>query len=178
MSFDSYHRPCYAGNNNPIQSIWFTHRSKLCPEMEVADSAPAVFSAFRAHASFRVCLTLSSVLVEQFWPEGPGMKASLHILASFFVDKYYCQLHGLPWWLSGKEYACNAGDQGSISGSGRSPGEENGNPLQYSCLGNPMDRGAWWATIHGVAEELDTLGDFTTSTTIYVFMYVYIYIYL
>ena len=106
------------------------------------------------------------------------MKASLHILASFFVDKYYCQLHGLPWWLSGKEYACNAGDQGSISGSGRSPGEENGNPLQYSCLGNPMDRGAWWATIHGVAEELDTLSDFTTSTTIYVFMYVCIYIYL
>ena len=82
----------------------------------------------------------------------------------------------LPWWLSGKEYACNAGDQGSISGSGRSPGEEIGNPLQYSCLGNPMDRGAWWATIHGVAEELDTLSDFTTSTTIYVFMYVYIYI--
>ena len=84
------------------------------------------------------------------------MKASLRILASFFVDKYYCQLHGLPWWLSGKESACNAGDQSSIPGSGRSPGEENGNPLQYSCLGNPMDRGAWWATVHGVAEELDT----------------------
>ena len=50
---------------------------------------------------------------------------------------------GLPWWLSGKESACNAGDMGLISGSGRSPGEENGNPIQYSCLGNPMDRGAW-----------------------------------
>ena len=47
------------------------------------------------------------------------------------------------------------GDLGSIPGSGRSPGEGNGNPLQYSCLENPMDRGAWWATVHG-ASELDT----------------------
>ena len=45
---------------------------------------------------------------------------------------------------------------GSIPGSGRSSGEANGNPLQYSCLGNLMDRGAWWATVHGVAKELDT----------------------
>ena len=51
----------------------------------------------------------------------------------------------------GKESACNAGDLGWIPGSGRSPGEGNGNPLQYSCLENPMDRGAWWATAHGVA---------------------------
>ena len=47
--------------------------------------------------------------------------------------------------------ACNAGDPGLIPGSGRSPGEKDGNPLQYSCLENPMDRGAWQATIHGVA---------------------------
>ena len=51
-----------------------------------------------------------------------------------------------------KASACNAGDLGSIPGSGRSPGEGNGNPLQYSCLENPMDGGAWWATVHGVAE--------------------------
>ena len=57
---------------------------------------------------------------------------------------------GLPWWLSGKESACNAVDMGLISGSGRSPGEENGNPLQYSYLENSMDRGAWWATVHEV----------------------------
>ena len=49
-----------------------------------------------------------------------------------------------------KESACNAGDPGSIPGSGRSPGEGNGNPLQHSLLENPMDRGAWWATVHGV----------------------------
>ena len=47
----------------------------------------------------------------------------------------------------------NAGDVGSIPGSGRSPGEGNGNPLQYSCLGNPMDKGAWWATVHVIAES-------------------------
>ena len=52
----------------------------------------------------------------------------------------------------GKESACNVGDPGSIPGSGRSPGEGIGNPLQYSCLENPMDRGAWWATVYGVAK--------------------------
>ena len=50
-------------------------------------------------------------------------------------------------------------DSGSIPGSGRSPGEGNGNPLQYSCLENPMDRGAWWATVHGVAKSWIQLSD-------------------
>ena len=54
-----------------------------------------------------------------------------------------------------KNLPANAGGVGSIPGLGRSPGEGNGNPLQYSCLGNPMDRGAWWAIVHGVAKELD-----------------------
>ena len=49
---------------------------------------------------------------------------------------------GLPWWLSGKESACNVGDLGSVPGMGRSPGGGHGNPLQYLCLENPMDRGA------------------------------------
>ena len=56
----------------------------------------------------------------------------------------------------GKESAYNAGNPGSISGSGRSPGEGNGNPFQHSCLGNPMDRGAWQATDNGVHKESDT----------------------
>ena len=54
-----------------------------------------------------------------------------------------------------KNLPANAGDAGSIPGSGKSPGEGNDKPLQYSCLGNSMDRGAWWATVHGVAKELD-----------------------
>ena len=58
-------------------------------------------------------------------------------------------------YVTSKEYFCNAGDWGSIPGSGRSPGERNDNALQYSCLGNPKDRGAWWATVYGISKELD-----------------------
>ena len=63
---------------------------------------------------------------------------------------------GLPPWLSSKESACNAGDArgaGSIPGLGRSLGEGNGKPLQYSCMKDPMDRGAWWATVQRVAKS-------------------------
>ena len=60
-----------------------------------------------------------------------------------------------------KASACNAGDLGSIPGSGRSPGEGTGNPLQYSCLENPIDGEAWWATVHGVAKSRTRLSDFT-----------------
>ena len=59
---------------------------------------------------------------------------------------------GFPGGSDGKESACNAGDLGSILGSGRSPGEGNCNPLLYSCLENSMDGGSWWATVHGVAK--------------------------
>ena len=64
-----------------------------------------------------------------------------------------------PCGSDGKASAYNAGDQGSIPGSGRSPGEGNGNPLQYSCLENPMGRGAWWVTVHGVAQSWTRLSD-------------------
>ena len=74
-------------------------------------------------------------------------------------EKIYTCVKGKPPWLSGDESVCNTGDTGWIPGLGRSRGERNGNPLQYSCLGNPMDRGAWWATVHGVArvrQDLET----------------------
>ena len=64
--------------------------------------------------------------------------------------------NGFPGGSDGEESTCNAGYLGSIPGSGRSPGEGNDNLLQYSCLENPMDRGARWATVHGIAKELDT----------------------
>ena len=84
-----------------------------------------------------------------FIPLVPDSSISLSQLYAFCI-----RLHkNIAWWLSGKESACNAGDLGSIPGSGRSPGEGIGNPLQYSCLENPMDRGAWWATIHRIAQS-------------------------
>ena len=64
-------------------------------------------------------------------------------------------MEGASWWLSSKESICSAANTGLIPESGRSPGEGNGNPLQYSCLGNPMDRGAWRATVHGITKESD-----------------------
>ena len=63
---------------------------------------------------------------------------------------------GFPGSSDGKVSAYNSGDPGSIPGSGKSPGEGNGNPLQYLCPENPMDRGAWGATVHGVAESYTT----------------------
>ena len=68
------------------------------------------------------------------------------------------QLTWLPRGLSGKESACNAEDVGSVPESGRPSEEGNGNPLQYPCLGNCMDRGAWRAAVHGVARESEPGG--------------------
>ena len=73
---------------------------------------------------------------------------------------------GLPCWLSSEEFEnlpVNTGGVGSIPGSGRSPGERNGNPLQNSCLGNPMDRGARWPPVLGVAKSQIQLSDLTTT---------------
>ena len=68
-----------------------------------------------------------------------------------------------PGGSDGKASAYNAGDLGSIPGSGRSPGEGNGNPLQYSCLENPMDRGAWQVTVPEVTKELDMSEQISTA---------------
>ena len=65
------------------------------------------------------------------------------------IERQLC----FPWWLSGKESACQCGDLGLIPGAGRSPGEENGKPLLYSSLGNPTDREAWWAAVLGATKE-------------------------
>ena len=68
----------------------------------------------------------------------------------------YYNVFPFPWWLIDKESICNAEDAGSMPGWGKSPGEGTGNPLQCSCPGNPMNRGARWATVHGVAKLSDT----------------------
>ena len=70
---------------------------------------------------------------------------------------------GFPDGSDGKESSCNAGDPGSILGSGRSPGEGNGYPFQYSCLKNFMRRGNWWAIVHGGHKELNMTEQLTLS---------------
>ena len=73
---------------------------------------------------------------------------------SYLYQSYVImQLYSLPRWLSGKESACQCRRRRFNSWVRKIPGEENGNPLQYFCLGNHMDREAWWATVHGVAES-------------------------
>jgi len=73
---------------------------------------------------------------------------------------------GLLRWLSSKESVCNAGAAGLIPGSGRSPRGGHGNQLQNSCLENPMERGAWWATVHGVAKSWTGLKQLSTHTQV------------
>ena len=75
----------------------------------------------------------------------------------FFVIKWGWL--GFPGGTVAKNSPANAGDVGLMPGWGRSPGKENGNPLQYSCLGNPMDRGAWQTTVHGVTKNQTRLSD-------------------
>ena len=79
-----------------------------------------------------------------------------------FIQLLHTSRDSFPGGSEVKASACNVGDPGSIPGLGRSPGEGNGNPLQYSCLENPMDRGAWQATVHGVSKSWTQLSDFTS----------------
>ena len=99
---------------------------------------------------------------------GPTVNRAVSSVAS--IENPRAGHPGNPFWTVGfpggsevKASACNAGDLGSIPGSRRSPGEGNGNPLQYSCLENPVDGGAWWATVHGVTESRTWLSDFTCT---------------
>ena len=86
--------------------------------------------------------------------------ASSSYMLYFWVILIY--LLGFPSASEVKASACNVGDLGLIPGSGRSPGEGNGNPLEYSCLGNSMDGGTWWPTVHRVAKSRTRLSNFTS----------------
>ena len=97
-----------------------------------------------------------------------GVEKSWTRLSDWTKLNWSVHYGGFPGDASGKEPACQCRrlrDVGSIFVLGRSPGEKHGNPLQYSCLENPMDRGAWWAMVHGVAKSQTWLGDWTTTTT-------------
>ena len=96
----------------------------------------------------------------------PLLKIRLHEISNYSEKNFKHRLwtgmihyviglggYGLPWWLSGKETACSAGDVDLVPGFGRSPAVGHGNPLHYSCLENPLDRGAWWAMVRGVTKS-------------------------
>ena len=112
--------------------------------------ASVIFSISPILSAASICLELIKFIVFHFF------KILFHI--SKIVIKSLCKQ--IPGGSDGKESACNAGDLGSIPGSGRSPGEGKGYPVQYSCQENPMDRGAWQATVHGVAKSQTRQNDF------------------
>ena len=93
--------------------------------------------------------------------DSPDRSSSWSLTWAWF--EFYLE-YGISCGSAGKETACNVGDLGSIPGLGRSPGEGNGYPLQYSGLENSMDRGAWWATVHGVTKSWTRLSDFHSLT--------------
>ena len=93
------------------------------------------------------------------------MRVQTHLLYGGLIFTVALGFLDFPGGSDGKVSVYNAGDLGSIPGSGRTPGEGNGNPLQYYCLENPLDRGAWEATVHGVAKSWTRLSDFTHSLT-------------
>ena len=90
------------------------------------------------------------------------------LYSRFLFIIYFIRSSDFPDGSDGKASAYNVGDLGSSPGSGRSPGEGNGTPLQYSCLENPMDGGAWWAAVHGVAKSRARLSNVTHSLSVYV----------
>ena len=109
---------------------------------------------------------------KRFWPQ-PVLSWNSQLLPRTAQPDsclwlFFCYV-GLPWWIVGKEPTCSAEDPGSIPGWGRSPGEGNGNPLQYSCLENPMDRAAWRATVHEVSESQTWLSSSTTFCYVRIF---------
>ena len=96
-----------------------------------------MYSPYHMHSSFSISLVSLSIKSSR----------SIRGVANGKMSSFLWILsYGLPWWLSSKESAFNAGERGLIPGWGRSPGGGYGNPLQHSCLENPMDRGAWWAS--------------------------------
>ena len=115
---------------------------------------------------FYFCFSTSKALPGNPWLTKHNRKdCTIHdgLLSASIKNKFKSTYTELPWWLTGKESACNAGGVGSITEPGRSPGEGYGNPLEYSCLENPMDRGAWWATGHGVTESWDMIAHSCTQ---------------
>ena len=105
-------------------------------------------------------------MLEKKWTKFQGQMSS-QVNSNKHLRKNYTKtfhVEGFPSSSDGKEFACNAGDLGSVPGSGGSPGGGNGNPLQYFCLENPSDRGGWQATVHRVSQSCTWLKLFISSS--------------
>ena len=147
-------------------------------------------SSFVSRYSYWVQIWHSDVMTVMHW----GLSIYLSIYPSVYL---YTHKYGLPLWLSSKESTCNAGDVCSIPGLGRSLGEGYGNPVQHSCLENPMDGGAWQAIAHTVTKSWTgwkqlsmhvckytytiylciNINIYTNSCTFYMHVYICIYVF-
>ena len=128
--------------------------SSLTPLLSMDQSSPLCLSLFSRFFQQSVSTQLIQTLGIFSWP---------HPISYLIVIS-----QDFPGGSGGKASAYNVGDQGSIPGLGRSPGEGNGNPLQQSYLENPMDEGAWQATVHGVTRSRTRLNDFTSLHRLHV----------
>ena len=107
----------------------------------------------RLSRSIYICVCICTFMKRNWYQDPMCLKASLQVKGPGWLEIWSYANNGLPWWFSSKESACNEGELGSSPGSGRSPGGGHGNPFQHSCLENPMDRGTWQATVHGIAKS-------------------------
>ena len=139
-----------------IESVTLSnHLILYCP----LSLLPSVFPCIRIFSSkFTV-----HIRWPKYWSSGhqPFWKHSLSLKNLHELNDHSSPIKDFPGGSDSKVSAYNVGDPGSIPGLGRSPGEENGNPLQYSSLGNPTDGGSWQATVHGVTKSRTRLRDFT-----------------
>ena len=106
-----------------------------------------IFNQNNSHFPLQAITDLISIIINQFY---------------LFCNSYN-GIWALPGGSDGKEYACNAGDLGSIPGLGRFPGEGNGYPVQYSCLENPLERGGWQVTVHRIVKNQTCLNWLSTQ---------------
>ena len=147
-------KPQCPGALHRLSCIWSNLNSLLCPPIATfpVPWGLSLLSSWQCEQSFWTDLCGDSLGLA--WSHTMNFLTGLLNPGRYTFDIVYLSKR-LPCWLSGKESTCHAGDPSSILRLGGFLGEGNGNSLRYSCLENPMDRGAWRATVHGVAKESD-----------------------
>ena len=127
------------------------HPKRTAPKL--SGERPSFFPCLEVSLGCSLCLTLHILCSRLAWLQEVLWRChAISLLLDFALPMP-------PWWLMVRNPSANAGDMGSILGLGRSPGGGHGNPLQYSCLENPMDRGDWWTPVHSVAKSQTQLSD-------------------